>query len=135
MEIDVTHMVEDADSMIALSGSRAEHGQDAGRITWNNSINYGKDRPLLTSDEMRDAARAHFREYGAWSQEEIDAWSEEELQGITCQDVAAAIREMEVCGTGEDFDAAEYERLCEVGTLSGKLFRGDSGRWYFYLGT
>lgn len=37
MEIDVTHMVDDADNMIELSGSRMEHGQDASRITWNNS--------------------------------------------------------------------------------------------------
>ena len=130
MEINVTHMVEAADEMIELSGSRMEHGQDAGRITWNNSIEYGRDKPLLTTDEMRDAARAHFREYGAWTAEEIAAWSEEELQGITCQDVAAAIREMEVA---EDYD--DYQRLCEKGTCSGRLSRGDDGHWYFYLGT
>jgi hypothetical protein len=128
-EIDVTHMVEDADSMIELSGSRAEHGQDAGRITWNNSTEYGKEYPLLTSDEMRDAARSHFRGYGAWSEEEIAAWSESDLQAITCQDVASAIREMEVA---EDY--ADYVRLCERGTCSGRLYKGDDGRWYFTLG-
>lgn len=125
MEIEVTHMIEDADSMVELSGSRMEHGQDAGRITWNNSKAYGADHPLLTTDEMRDAARAHFREYGAWSEEEITAWSEEELQAITCQDVAAAIRET-------DFE--DYERQCKDGTDSGRLYKGDDGRWYFYLG-
>lgn len=130
MEIDVTHMVEDADSMIELSGSRMEHGQDAGRITWNNSQAYGAERPLLTTDDMRDAARAHFREYGAWSEDEIAAWSETDLQAITVQDVAAAIREMEVA---EDYD--EYVRLCEAGTCSGRLYRGDDGKWRFYLGT
>ena len=79
MEIDVTHMVEDADSMVELSGSRMEHGQDARQITWNNSKEYGAGRPLLTTDEMREEARAHFREYGAWSEEEIAAWSEADL--------------------------------------------------------
>lgn len=107
-----------------------EHGQDAGRITWNNSLAYGADRPLLTTDDMRDAARAHFKEYGAWSAEEIAAWSDEELQAITCQDVAAEIREMDVAGG--DYD--EYVRLCEAGTLSGRLYKGDDERWYFYLG-
>jgi hypothetical protein len=131
MEINVTHMVEDADHMIELSGSQAEHGKDASRITWNNSKAYAADRPLLTTDEQRDVARAHFRDYGAWSAEEIEAWSEEELQAITCQDVAAAIREMEVAH-GDD---TEYERLCEAGTLSGRLTKGDDGQWYFYLGT
>lgn len=130
MELDVTHMVEEADGMIELSGSRMEHGQNAGRITWNNSVAYGQDHPLLTTDDMRDKARAYFREFGAWSEEEIAAWSDDELQGIMCQDVAHAIREMEVAGG----DYAEYQRLAEQGTLSGNLFRDDDGRWYFYVG-
>lgn len=129
MEIDVTHMVTDADDMIDLSGSRMEHGQDAGRITWDNSKAYGAEHPLLTTNDMRDAAREHFREYGAWSEEEIAEWSEEELQAIMCQDVAAAVREMEVAEDDED-----YQRLCEEGTCSGRLYKGDNGRWYFYLG-
>lgn len=84
MEIDVTHMVEDSDEMVNLSGSRAEHGKDASKITWNNSIQYGKKRPLLTTDEMREAARKHFRGYGAWTEEEIAAWPEDNLQAIMC---------------------------------------------------
>jgi hypothetical protein len=130
MEIDVTHMVDDEDAMPQLSGSIAELGKNAGKITWNNSLAYAAEHPLLTTDGMRDAARAHFREYGAWSKEEIAAWSVEELQAITCQDVAAAIREMEVA---EDYD--DYVRLCEAGTLSGRLYKGDDDHWYFYLGT
>jgi hypothetical protein len=31
-------------------------------------------------------------------------------------------------------DYAEYQRLVEAGTLSGRLYRGDNDRWYFYLG-
>lgn len=124
MEIDVTHMVEDAESLVELSGSRVEHGQDAGRITWNNSKEYGAEHPLLTTDDMRDAARAHFRAYGAWSEEEITAWAEEDLQAITCQDVAAAIREMEAYK-----DHADYlER-------DGRVYQGDDKHWYFYLGS
>jgi hypothetical protein len=130
MEIDVTHMVEDRDIMFELSGSKMEHGQDAGRITWNNSVEYGKDKPLLATEEAKEIARAHFREYGAWSKEEIAAWSDEHLQAITVQDVAAGIREMEVADTYE-----EYQQLCEDGTCSGRVYRGDGGRWYFYLGS
>lgn len=130
MEIDVTHMVEDADTMPELSGSRMEWGQDAGQFTWNNSKQYGLNHPLLTTDNERQAARDHFKEYGAWSKDEIAAWSEEELQGITCQDVAAAIREMEMADSYDD-----YVKLCEEGTCSSRLYRGDNGRWYFYLGS
>jgi hypothetical protein len=129
MELDVTHMVESADDMPQLSGSRLELGQDAGKITWNNSVEYGRAQPLLTTDEMRDEARAYFKEFGAWDEDAIAVWSEDELQGIMCQDVAAAIREMESTDTYE-----EYQKLCEEGTCSGSLYRGDDGRWYFYVG-
>jgi hypothetical protein len=115
MEIDVTHMVEDADNMIELSGSKAEHGPDAPRITWDNAVAYGKEHPLLATDDARDAARAHFKEYGAWTEDEIAAWDEDTIQGIMCQDVAAAIREMTAGG--------EHN-----------LYRGDDGKWYYYLG-
>lgn len=130
MELDVTNMVEDADSMSELSGSRAEHGQDAGRITWDNSCDYAAAMPLLTTDAQRDAARAHFRAYGAWDEDGINAWSERELQGIMAQDVASAIREMQVADTYE-----EYQALCEQGTCTGRIYKGDDGRWYYYLGT
>ena len=129
MEIDVTHMVENANQMSELSGSQMEHGRDAGSITWNNALEYGREQPLLTTDEERDAAREHFVHYGAWSREEIAAWSEDELQGIMCQDVAAAIREMEHYP-----DPDEYREARERGECSGDLYQGDSGRWYFYLG-
>ncbi len=135
MEIEVTHMVDDAGGMIELSGSRMEHGQDAGRITWNNSKAYGQEHPLLVDDDARDAARKHFKEYGAWSAEEIAAWSDEELQAITCQDAAAAIRELECLDSWPEIDPAELERLCEAGTLSGRLYRDGDGKWYFYLGS
>lgn len=131
MEINVTHMMEDADIMIELSGSRAEHGQNAGQITWNNSKAYGVDHPLLTTDEMRDAARAYFGEYGAWSKEEIEAWSEEELQGMMCQEVASAVRdilrEMEAYASRMDDWQANADN-------AGCLYKGDDGQWYFYLG-
>jgi hypothetical protein len=127
MEINVTHMLDD--DMSELSGSIAELGRNAAQITWTNSIAYAKQHPLLLTDEARDAARAHFREYGAWSEDEIAAWSDEHLQAITAQDVAAAIREMESASTPED-----YKEGCEEGRYSGRLYQGDNGDWYFSLG-
>ncbi len=130
MELDVTHMVESADDMPPLSASVAELGNNAATITWNNAKAYGGKYPLLKSDNERNAARDHFAGYGAWSRDEIAAWSETELQGIACQEVAAAIRE-----AGDTLtDPAEYQRLCDSGTLSGRLFQGDDGKWYFYFG-
>lgn len=129
MEIDVTHMVEDADEMPVLSGSICELGQNAGPMTWRNSVAYGKDHPLLVTDADREEARRYFKEFGAWSEEEIAAWSEDELQAIVCQDIAGNIREMESAESIEAYRAGQ-----ERGTYSGSLYRGDDGRWYFYLG-
>jgi len=131
MEINVTHMVEESDNMIELSASVMELGRDAGKITWGNSVTYGKEHPLLKTEEERDTAREHFRAYGAWSEEEIAAWSEQELQGLMCQEVAAAIREMD--DNSENYE--EYQKLCEKGTCSGRLYKGDDNHWYFYVGS
>lgn len=128
-ELDVTHMVADASEMFELSGSRVEHGQNAGQITWANSLAYAAEHPLLSTEEMRDDARSYFAEFGAWDEDEIAGWSDAELDAIMAQDVAHAIREMDVAKDYED-----YQRLVEQGTLSGNLYRGDDGRWYFYVG-
>lgn len=130
MEIDVTHMVDDWPHDMPLVGSIAELGANAGPMTWRNSVAYGKEHPLLTTDEQREEARVYFQGFGAWTEEEIAAWGEDELQGITVQDVAHSISEMEVA---EDYE--DYQRLCENGTCSGNLYKGDNGRWYFYLGS
>jgi hypothetical protein len=115
MELDITHMIEDADDMIELSGSCMEHGQDAACITWNNAMEYGRQHVLLTSETALDAAREYFAGFGAWSREEIAAWDDADLQAITCQEIAARIRE-----------GAEQ---------SGQIYQGDDQRWYFYLGS
>lgn len=130
MEIDVTHMVDDWPPDFPLVGSIADLGSNAGPMTWRNSVAYGKEHPLLTTDEQREEARAYFQGFGAWTEEEIAAWGEDELQGITVQDVAHSISEMEAA---EDYE--DYQRLCENGTCSGNLYKGDNGRWYFYLGS
>lgn len=129
MELDITHMMEDANVMPMLSGSILEHGRDADRITWRNSVAYGHAHPLLTCDSDREAARRYFAEFGAWSWEEIVAWSDDELNGILCQDIAGNIREMDVA---EDY--TDYRRLAEAGKVSGNIYQGSDGRWYFYMG-
>jgi hypothetical protein len=129
MELDVTHMVNDADNMPMLSGSRAELGQDAGAITWNNSKAYAAENLLLTDDTARQQARDFFKGFGAWSEEEIAAWTDLDLEALVCQFIAGDIREMEGYET-----ETEYREASEQGQVSGHLYTGDNGRWYFYLG-
>lgn len=127
MELDITHMMDDADEMPMLSGSVAELGQDAGRITWRNSLAYAAKHPLLVDADAMEKAREYFAGYGAWDmKEQTDA----DVQGLTVQEVASAIREMERFATPE-----EYEAAAEDGSTSRNVYRGDNGRWYFYLGS
>ena len=129
MEIDITHMVDGADDMPTLSGSQAELGPDAGKITWNNSKAYAAEHLLLTDDTMRDNARRYFKGFGAWSADEIAAWSDLELNALVTQEVASWIRQM------ERFDSDEkYLAAAEQGSVSGSLYKGDDGKWYAYIG-
>lgn len=124
-EYDVSHLeMEDCGMM---SGSIAELGEGAGRITWNNSVQMGKAHPLVTEEDA-DEIRDYYREFGAWDDEEIDAWTLEDLNGMVTQEAAAAFREY------ERFDSyEEYQTAAEAGQVSGNLYRDDSGRWWINI--
>ena len=132
MELIITKFFNEATPSY-YSASRIELGDDAGAITWANAMDASEDYNLLDTDEKREAARAHFAAYGAWTEEEIAAWSDAELNAITLQDISAAIRD--VPGMDQSsWDWAEYEKQAEAGQVSGALFRGDTGEIYFTLG-
>lgn len=129
MELDVTHMVNDADDMLMISGSIAELGQNAAKLTWRNAQQYASSNILLTDETALDAARDWFKGFGVWEDNEIAAWSDAEVNALVVQFIAGEIREMEVYDSME-----EYQKASEGGQTSGRLSTGDGGRWYFYLG-
>lgn len=128
MEINVTKLVNE-DNAPMLSGSVFELGEDAGRITWNNSKDYAASNGLLTLDQI-EPMKEYFRGFGAWSKEEIAAWTEIEVQALFVQEVASNIREMESFDTYEDYQAA-VEKF--KGQASGNLFKSEN-EWFFYAG-
>lgn len=128
MEINITHMIND-DDVPLLSGSVAEYGSNAGKFTWNNSLNYAEKRPLLKNDDDIAHAKEYFSGFGAWTKEEIENWSEKDVQGLVVQLIAGDIREME---SYEDFE--EYLVDAENGQVSGNIFKTESGEYYYYLG-
>lgn len=110
-----------------LSASRAELGDNAGSITWENCLALAERLPLVTEDN-RDDLRDHFRGYGAWTREEIEAWTDAELSALVWQESAACMREFrELCD--EDFD--DYEAECERGTISGRLTLSEGFASYY----
>lgn len=122
------------------SGSRAELGDNAGELTWRNSCNLGATLPnFLATEEEKQAVRDHFREYGAWDEEEINAWTDSDLRGLIVQEVASEVRHLESAGIDlEEFTEEDFTEATE--NEGGSLFRGDIvgedsfGQWFFYLG-
>lgn len=133
MELDITCLA-DTDAF-NYSASRAEMGENAAQITWRNNL---RDTPaLLTTDEQREAARDHFKEYGAWSREEIWEWDDRELNALLHQDIMSAVREAGADSL-TDIDWQEYENPDNA--TGGRLYRvkgiapEDTDKFYFYLG-
>lgn len=130
MYLDISHLIDSDFQPEMCSGSIMELGDNAGRITWENSKRESAARPLLVGDEQIQGARDYFATFGAWTREEIDGWDAGEVNALALQFVAGDIREMEDCA--EDY--ADYQKQSEAGRLRGCIHRDDDGKWYFYLG-
>lgn len=144
MELNVTQIVRahlDGNPPAHLcSGSRAELGESAGRITWDTSGNLADTLTgfLETEDEFQEV-RGHIKEYGAWDAEEIAAFTPRDLRAFIVQEVMAEIRHLENSDLDlEDFTEEEFQEATE--NEGGRLYRGDvpgegCGDWFFYVGS
>lgn len=129
MEVDITFL-HDEDCGL-LSGSIAELGENAGKITWGNCMDMAQDHMDLFPEEQYDEVRDHFREYGAWEEEEIDKWTPQELVAMVIQEGASEMRTFEDhCGGLWE----KYEEEASKGSIPGRMGRGDDGETYLYLG-
>jgi len=145
MELNVTkivaaHLDENPPAWLC-SGSMAELGNDAGRVTWNNSGDLADRLPgfLETETELQEV-RDNIKEYGAWDAEEIAAFTPRDLRAFIVQEVMAEIRHLENSDIDlEDFTEEEFREAAE--NEGGRLFRGDVpespgfGDWFFYVGS
>ena len=129
MEIDITDFFKTMDAP-QLSGSRLELGQNAGQITWNNSLAASKDKPLLDDEDKLEAFRVWLKPWGGWDDAEIAAMTPHELNALFVQWIAGDVREAGL--DTKDPDWAEYEAGCEAGQYSSSLF-GNDGKVYFTL--
>ena len=130
MEINITRLITDLDPA-ELSSSVAERGPNAGPETWGNSVAAATESPLLTAEE-RPKARAFFRSFGAWTDEEEAAWTNQELDALVLQYAAGDLREAQGVAPGDGIggiDWDEAERLAEAGTIGGNLFLYGDELW------
>jgi hypothetical protein len=135
MQIDITNLVSrESFDVWQLSNSVANLGDNAGKITWNNSLNAAKEMPQpLDTEEKQKAFRKFVREYS--SELEGDCKDNVELNALFIQWVAGDIREAFGYDLAEDFNEwnwDEYEIDSEKGHVSSNLYKQD-GKLYFDL--
>lgn len=135
MEIDITTLATEND-MFEFSASVAERGQNAGPETWANAKDEAASSPILSEDQLPEF-RDYMRGFGAWESEEIDAWDATECNALFIQFVAGDLREAQDLCPGDgpgDVDWDAYALLAEAGTCSGRIYPGDDGKIYYYVG-
>lgn len=136
MELDITDFVRTAETH-SFSASRAELGNDAGRITWNNALVESANTQWI-DETSRDEFESWVREFGAWGRAEIEAWSLDECNALLIQFISGDLRELEsLCYSDDDefcINWSKAEVLLSEGTIGGNIYKGDDGRVYFYMG-
>lgn len=112
------------------SASRAELGENAGSITWQNAIDAAPN--YLKSSEKRAEFKSYMQGFGAWSQSEIKAWSVKECNALLLQLISGDIRDAGLDTTNPNWQ--QYQADSEAGRISGRLFCGDGGQVFYYIG-
>ena len=131
MEINITPFFYQGQAHL-YSASAAELGENAGKITWINSMNFSDKHKMLVTDEQLEAFRAFVKDTGGWTQEEISHWTNHELNALFVQFVAGDIREGGLSGPCQDWE--QYQADCESGLVSGRIFKSDDNQIFYCIG-
>ena len=135
-ELDITAVIENMRDPATYSASRAELGQDAGRITWAAAC---EDARALFGDAFnRESFDAYFSGFGAWTDEELSAHTDEQCAALMLQFIAGDIRESDFIEDGAEPFTDEwwpqYEAAAHTGTVAGRFFRADDWRVFYCIG-
>lgn len=139
MHINITQFFQTANPF-ELSGSVAEYGQNAEKITWQNALAHAGANPaMLDTEEKLEAFRDHVRGFGAWDDSEIEAWTSQECEALFCQLIAGDMREAGLEYPMSNHDWEQYEADSAKGVCPSNIFRGDVGpegeyEVFYYLG-
>ena len=86
----------------------------------------------FNSEEKREEFRRYIKGFGAWSEDEIRAWSNTELNALLIQMISGDIREANLDSENPDWD--QYQKDAEAGRVSGRIFKADDSKIYYYIG-
>lgn len=130
MEVNITRLFKTINPKY-YSASVAELGNDAGSITWQNSLDAAPR--LLKSKDQLSEFREYMQGFGAWSESEIKAWSVKECNALLLQLIAGDIREAGLDTKNPDWQ--QYQADSESGRISGNIYAADNGQVFYYIGS
>ena len=114
------------------SASKVELGENAGKVTWNNSLAYANKHRMLDTEDQLEAFKQFVKDTGGWTQEEISHWTNHELNALFVQFVAGDIREAGLDEHLPDWDA--YYRAAGAGLVSSRMFKADDNQVFYDIG-
>ena len=128
MELDITFLIEkDPNILINYSASIAEIAENAGSITWENSLKL--NHAFVSQSGDIDNAKRYFEGFGAWCAEEIAAWTNQELNAVILQLVVGDLREyLKAVKTKTPKELKRWEE-----NHGGNIYKSGN-KYYYYLG-
>jgi hypothetical protein len=131
MEINITKFYNEAFPK-DYSASVMEIGNNAGKETWQAANDDSEDYMMLDNTDKLDAMREHIKLFGAWDDREICEMSDMGLNALLIQMISGDIRES--CLNEDRNDWVGYQEESEAGQTSGRMFVGNLGEVYYYVG-
>lgn len=128
MELNITEFFKKADPCL-YSGSIATRGDNVANETYGAALQDSSTWNILATPEQLEAAKAYFKTFGAWDGDEIATWSDFELNALMIQFISAEMNEHGMDGMDFDWDAHENS------DDAGRIFMGDDGEIYYYIGS
>lgn len=131
MFIDITEFLSSLQDtkLMYYSASRAEYGEDAAKLTWENAMDRADPEvpgysALLKNDEELEMFRRHVLGFGAWEPDEIAGWSKQHCEALFIQIIAGDLREAAIDLQNPDWKA--YEELADRGRVAGRFSVGET---------
>lgn len=135
MELNITTFWHAA-GFIDYSASAAEIGQNAGRITWDQSIEDSPQFMILDNPDKLSAFQNFVQSSGGWTIEEIKAYSDVELNALCLQWISGDAREaFPGARSAEDIGPEQWAEYEANENFCHRLFLGMDGAVYFNVGS
>lgn len=129
-QIKITKFFSEAEPF-KYSHSIAEGGPTAGKDTWSAAVaDANQYAYLLDTPDKCATFKEHMKGMGFSEADEMDVWPHEQLVALFVQLISGDIRESGITENSAD-EFAAWEARADGG---GRMYRGDDGEVYYYLG-